>query len=934
MALINITGGKYTNRPLSAVGTTTVTIATATFVSTDFNPTQRMVALFTSAGAFKGIAWVRRFTSTTALELENQFVDPVTGLFATQAVDDILMVSRNASETANTADWIVTPIPLSTTTNDALTFGTTNTNMSVCFYEENMDFNTRSHIRCVGGVVVFGKLMNYDGVSKESFVWSRECNIKPRSDYLNAGGGGGSAVQYNMFAIGTTAAHTFMFGGMVGGSYQSSNFIGSEGLTGLANGSFAFFGTRMNYGCSSPSNGSNWPANPTRHLLYKTIHEARYTNANLITWGNGAAEPTFVSFPQYGTGNPLGVFRASAAVSFGSTSNNRTIVNDLGTGALVDDANANGVYTFKNIITPAVNIVRFAGGTCPITFEFENDYTNLKTNTTLVVQRAVDSAIAASVVNTASSTFTAKVTQSTYSGTANGNATNTAFYTQFNYTVKCYGYGVISGSHSTYTYSLGTAGNGTNLKLGGLINQTTDAGVTLTETNALALSSKITIDGTTKVITVAANATLDELYDYAVAWNCSSAANAVIPALNQYLLTYQGSSLTCFTGWTLIVNTGVTLSAGAKYGAVNFSTITLAGTGQITAIYTSNVGTSTIWQFQNVAVGTSLVVYDATGNIKYFQQEVSTAGTYSYYIPPGVSATYYYAVESYGNKREEGSFPANAGGVLFYVPDYAEDVGITQTTKATVAAYTAIDTLGKFYDYTSYKRLSEAFIKLGQIATRNGTAVDIGAYSMKVNTSASEVEAIASSLITIKSNVLASDSKYQTIIATPPATVTAQTTEVITANIEDGNGDSSVTIQGGSGDFTLWKITNATPEADYATGTNLGNVTNTTFRFLHADGYKIVIVDNVTGYRIPVSMSKGVYTKGLFFGDQVQLAQSAEVTQINTKVDIMQIGLTAVQSKTDQLGFTVPNIVDANIQYVNDIEVKGVGSDSDPWNPI
>lgn len=42
----------------------------------------------------------------------------------------------------------------------------------------------------------------------------------------------------------------------------------------------------------------------------------------------------------------------------------------------------------------------------------------------------------------------------------------------------------------------------------------------------------------------------------------------------------------------------------------------------------------------------------------------------------------------------------------------------------------------------------------------------------------------------------------------------------------------------------------------------------------------------------------------------------------------------SIKAKTDALTFTVAGVVDANIQYVNDIEVKGTGTTSDPWNPI
>jgi len=363
-------------------------------------------------------------------------------------------------------------------------------------------------------------------------------------------------------------------------------------------------------------------------------------------------------------------------------------------------------------------------------------------------------------------------------------------------------------------------------------------------------------------------------------------------------------------------------------------TITLSNGAVIQGVYQSSAGTSTTFEFQNVTVGSSLVIYDASGVTKYFQQEVTSAGDYAYYIAPGTTGTYSWAIELYGKQRQSGSFVANTGGLLFYEPIYVEDVGISQTTKATVAAYTAIDNLDKFYDFTAYRRLSEDFIKIGQIATRSGTAVEIGNYNLTVNVAASVMESITGSTITIKSGVLAAGSKYSTIIATPPKLVTAATTEIITAAIEDGAGDSSLTIQGGSGDFTLWKLLNSVPDDDYATGVNLGDVGNVTFRFLHADGYKIIIRDNSTAYRISCPMEKGVYVRGLFFGSQVQLAQSAEVTQINTKVDILTNNVAAVAVKTDALTFTVPNVLDANIQYVNDIEVKGTGEDSDPWNPV
>jgi len=43
---------------------------------------------------------------------------------------------------------------------------------------------------------------------------------------------------------------------------------------------------------------------------------------------------------------------------------------------------------------------------------------------------------------------------------------------------------------------------------------------------------------------------------------------------------------------------------------------------------------------------------------------------------------------------------------------------------------------------------------------------------------------------------------------------------------------------------------------------------------------------------------------------------------------------TAIKAKTDSLTFTIAGMVDANIQYVNNDQVKGTGTPADPWNPV
>lgn len=45
------------------------------------------------------------------------------------------------------------------------------------------------------------------------------------------------------------------------------------------------------------------------------------------------------------------------------------------------------------------------------------------------------------------------------------------------------------------------------------------------------------------------------------------------------------------------------------------------------------------------------------------------------------------------------------------------------------------------------------------------------------------------------------------------------------------------------------------------------------------------------------------------------------------------VSLAAIKAKTDSLAFTVAGQVDANIQYVNDVQVTGNGSAGTPWGP-
>ena len=68
----------------------------------------------------------------------------------------------------------------------------------------------------------------------------------------------------------------------------------------------------------------------------------------------------------------------------------------------------------------------------------------------------------------------------------------------------------------------------------------------------------------------------------------------------------------------------------------------------------------------------------------------------------------------------------------------------------------------------------------------------------------------------------------------------------------------------------------------------------------------------------------------------VRTELSTELGRIDTAVSTRGTAtdLTAVKTKTDQLTFGVTNTLNANITYVNEVEVDGAGTSGDPWGAV
>jgi hypothetical protein len=289
---------------------------------------------------------------------------------------------------------------------------------------------------------------------------------------------------------------------------------------------------------------------------------------------------------------------------------------------------------------------------------------------------------------------------------------------------------------------------------------------------------------------------------------------------------------------------------------------------------------------------------NATGITTLYQDDTDQA-TYRVYFAPGTTPAQLVARELYAFQRSAQVITLVDGLNVVNLVDIP-DVGITEETLATVLAYTEIETPSKFYDRTAAFRLTEQGIKLGQMVARSGTALEIGNFSHLINKDATLVYSVTGSVITTKSTAYAGDDRYQTEIANPPATIEANTTEVITIAIQDANGDSQVSINGGDGEFELWKVTTATATADYETGTLLDTVGNGIYRFIGVAGFDIVGVDTNSNIRRRSSMAKGIYTQAFYVGDQIQLAQAPQVIENGIKLDVLKVELEEIKGA----GFT------------------------------
>ena len=189
---------------------------------------------------------------------------------------------------------------------------------------------------------------------------------------------------------------------------------------------------------------------------------------------------------------------------------------------------------------------------------------------------------------------------------------------------------------------------------------------------------------------------------------------------------------------------------------------------------------------------------------------------------------------------------------------------ITEATKATVDAYTEIDTTEKFYDRAKAYLCDNYAGESSTIVSRSGSTIDAGSYNVTIDATAGSAFAFDGSTITIKASTFTGN-----ITTTGTFTLANGATVV-----------GSVTDTGGTEFSTSIEITNLT-SADIYVEDNLGNqfdyqtgVTgtyNNTAPFGSTGTWKVVI--NRAGYIASVNTFTVDGNTKSYNGDLVQLTQ-------------------------------------------------------------
>jgi hypothetical protein len=489
---ITITGGKYASAAITTAGTTTVTCSSAPFVSGNFAVARR-VDLYNAAGTtFKGMAFVRAFSSTSVLQLESEFFDPKTGAVVTQVVGDTVLVSKNWADVVQTGIAVANNV---VTVSDTITFGTASTVNSCAFHDEDKfvvnTVNTASArlYDVAGGFLTFGHLQ--DWATRKVYGSVSFYFAAPPSSY-------GS----NSFTSTSTAARLCMFGGAHVGSAAYSLYFGCGQVSWVPYGTdwahLWCLGVSFNAtDVVSVNSGGAWTTG-ANHILESCSYVGSGTNLILVRWGNGVVQGGTYKFLN-GSSAPISVFGADANGTFtiGAPAGSRAVVLDMGASNTLwrsDSITRVQTLNITNLISTDyragsdVNPESLPNTNATKNLYFKDTFTGLQNSSSVATIRNS----AWTIDNSVTSTTSADVQVLHSTNTGHGAMTGRGPWT---YRVRKFGFDEIEGAIAEASYPLGTAGTAFNVAFGGFTRQTARVSLGgVSEATALAIAGVTVTD--------------------------------------------------------------------------------------------------------------------------------------------------------------------------------------------------------------------------------------------------------------------------------------------------------------------------------------------------------------------------------------------------------------------------------------------------------
>jgi hypothetical protein len=326
-------------------------------------------------------------------------------------------------------------------------------------------------------------------------------------------------------------------------------------------------------------------------------------------------------------------------------------------------------------------------------------------------------------------------------------------------------------------------------------------------------------------------------------------------------------------------------------------------------------------------VPSNTAIYVSNGADEQQTYEVSSGSTYTLDVTGG-TGTWSVKLAYYGKISQLFTFTPAAGGIFSFSPTLLTDLSVVDTL-SNVSIYTDLGTAQKIYDYISYYATTNAGIVAPPTAKKSFGAIDFVAGNLILNPNATLIMS-GSSTLTIKTAGLTGDDTYYSTGDFTQSTATlSENTRIRMANL-----NSELEFIGVS------KIDLYSNETDRDNRDNLRmSLTTSPYRFLYGAIVNSVLFQT-TLYSETTASVQYEYDIPLINGNNVLAldtttlllsinnAMAREDTLLNAKTSIGEI-----KSKTDNLAFTIAGQVDSNLQYVNDIEIKGTGTTGDEWGP-